>query len=330
MRTSFDRRGRTHARARLALLAVLVGAALAGCSPHGSGASDPTPGGSGATSLLAPGPWTSTFPPATWRGLGRSHMPLAVGNRWDYQVRHTTRIVSPGAPDGIGVADHPWVIEVVGPLTIGARDYFAVTEYDPRVVLVQLGVPMREDATGLYERDVITTNLRSGGSTPPDARVEAVARALGAARAGAPDDPAFAAAARRLEERVAILLDAARGRAATIAGPDADEITLLRYPLRFGARWEVRASPRFSRRVVGREVQRVPAGSFITWRIQGTGELLGPADRVRLWYAREGLVRLATHVETDMTDTGGNVIGRLIDDMDQVLTKVRAEPVHAF
>jgi len=326
MCTSLDRRGL--ARPSHALLAALLGAVLVGCAPHGPGASDPAAGG--ATSLLAPGPWTATYPPASWRGLGRSHMPLAVGNLWDYQVRHTTRIVSPGAPDGIGVTEYPWVIEVLGSLTIGTRDYLTVAEYDPRVVLIQIGVPMREDATGLYQRDLITTKLRSDGSAPGDARVEAVARALGAARAGAPDDPAFTAAARRLEERVAILLDAARGRTATIAGPDVDEITLLRYPLRLGARWDVRTQPRFSRRVAGREVQRVPAGAFVTWRIEGSGELLGPADRVRLWYAREGLVRLMTHVETDMTDTGGNVIGRLVDDMDQVLTKVRAHPVHAF
>jgi len=327
MHPILDRRLVPGALARLALVAALAGAVVAGCS-HRDAA--PSEASAGAASLLAPNPWTGGLPSARWRGLGRSHMPLEVGNRWDYRVQVSTRILSTGRPDQVDAIEYPWSTEVVGVGTFGAREYFMVASYDPRVMMVESPIPMREDATGLYERDVIVAKLLSDGSTPRDGRADACARALEAALARGPADPALAAAAKRLVARVASVLGEAGEPNAGRQGPDAEEIALLRYPLRPGAEWDVRKSPRFTRRVVGRDLVRVPAGRFIGWRIAGGGELFGPHDRVHAWYARQGLVRLVTHLETEATDASGNVIGLLVYDMDQTLTGLRFHPVRAY
>jgi len=99
-------------------------------------------------------------------------------------------------------------------------------------------------------------------------------------------------------------------------------LTMLSYPLRPGASWIVRDSPRFVRTVVGLDMIHVPLGSFPAWALRGDSELFGPNDRVGFWYSRLGLLRIRYHVEADAVDNTGAVIGRVATDSDQSLTGI--------
>ena len=87
-----------------------------------------------------------------------------------------------------------------------------------------------------------------------------------------------------------------------------------------GAHWSVREDPLFTRRVVARERLRLPAGAFPAWVLRGDSEFFGPADRVHMWYARQGLVRVTVHVEADAVDEAGDIVGRVVFDADRQLT----------
>ena len=142
------------------------------------------------------------------------------------------------------------------------------------------------------------------------------------------EDSAQRAAFRRAAEQLLARLEATRHSASLSgaperAGPDLGELSLLRYPLRVGARWVVRQSPRFARVVVARERVVLPAGVFTAWRLHGVSELYGPNDRVRFWYSAAGLLRVSVHYEMNATDDTGTVIGRLIGNEEQVLTAVQ-------
>jgi hypothetical protein len=262
------------------------------------------------------------------RSRPRDHQPLAVGNRWDYLVALTTRIVIPGTPDGIALSEHPWVAEVTGTEVFGGRLYHMQAEYNP----LELGQPLplrylfalRQDRSGLYNRDLVyaTDAGRAGESRADDTSGEAAAlrASVASTLAGHPQQAAFERAADALAARIARLRAAAlAGRLKPGGGPGPEEISLLRYPMRAGARWVVRDSPRFTRVVEGRQSLELAAGRFVTWRIRGDSEFFGPSDIVRFWYASEGLVRMLLHTESDATDQQGNVVGRLVWESDQRL-----------
>jgi hypothetical protein len=138
-------------------------------------------------------------------------------------------------------------------------------------------------------------------------------------------DPAQRAAFQRAAAEVAAKLALVRPIVTglhTGNGARPGEITLLAYPVFVGARWVVRQDPSFGRVVVGRERIRVPLGTFASWKLQGTSELFGPADRVHFWYSNLGLLRVRFHVEGEATDATGNVIGTVVTDSDQSLTDI--------
>ena len=268
------------------------------------------------------------------RTQGLLHTPLAVGNRWDYRMRLRTRTVAQGADEVITVSEAPWSSEIVGEQEIGQRRYFLQSEYDPRVAapppLPQFA--LRQNRSGLYNLDLyyaLGTEPDGAPTGDGEALAAQLESAVRSASANSPHRAAFAAAAARLGARLAgeELPSRIGGLALPFRpgdferpGPLPGEISLLRYPLYTGARWVVRDSPRFARVVVGREPTTVPAGTFTAWVLRGRSELYGPNDRVRFWYAREGLIKAAFHGEMDVTDELGNVIGHLTADMDQSLT----------
>ena len=110
-----------------------------------------------------------------------------------------------------------------------------------------------------------------------------------------------------------------------VTGASSKGFTMLKFPLRVGASWVERDSPRFVRTVVGHELIRVPLGTVAAWNIRVTSELFGPNDRVNFWYSSLGLVRIHYHVEADAVDNTGAVIGRAANTGDRALTAVRLQ-----
>jgi hypothetical protein len=262
-----------------------------------------------------------------WQGLssggfptGRLLYPLAIGNRWDYDLHRSFTLVTADGPQPPQVVDLFLRDEITDTVEIGARTYFVQQETNPLAAgpsdLLPVNiVSLRQDRSGLYQREVVSVLNRPAAAT----------ESMHAVVNGAVARPADRAAFERAFERVIDRLASARWNASLLVGPsrggpDPGELSLLRYPLSAGARWTVRESPRYGRVVFGRERVVVPAGAFVAWHLQGTSELFGANDRVTYWYSSAGLVRSSFHVEAQATDDAGNVIGRVIGDQDQLLT----------
>jgi hypothetical protein len=306
--------------AAVALLAALsaLSPGLTGCSHRSYQDTPPAADQSIAGSVLGARPWQ--LPTSAGIPTGRLLYPLAVGNRWDYNLHQSITLVTADGPQPPQVTDLALRDDITGTIEIGARTYFLQQETNPLVVVAPRILPgnivsLREDRSGLYQREVITVLDRSAAETA----------AVHAAVDGRIARPAERAAFERAVERVLDQLASVRWNASQrigpgAGGPDPGELSLLRFPLSAGARWAVRESPRYGRVVLGRERVVVPAGAFVAWHLRGTSELFGPDDRVFYWYSSAGLVRTSFHFESLATDDAGNVIGRVIGDQDEVLT----------
>jgi hypothetical protein len=261
--------------------------------------------------------WQGSLPGAVGTA-GRTLYPLAVGNRWDYDLHLRVTMVTGGVPQPPEIIDSSVRDEITGTQQIGDRTYYLQQETNPVIVgpgrlLPNYVIPLRQDLSGLYEREIVTFF--------PAAGTEAMRAYVARAVARPAERPAFERAYVKLMAQLA----AARRDAATFAlphsgGPDLSELALLRYPLFPGARWAVRESPNFGRAVVRRERIVVPAGAFAAWQVRGESELYGPRDRVVFWYASVGLVRMSFHYESEATDEAGNVVGHVVGDQDQLLS----------
>ena len=299
----------------LALAALAI--SLAGCK-HAYGSDGlPLDASGGAGRLLAPA--GSGIPDGfgSRRGL---FYPLAVGNFWSYSVHTRTTITTAEGPQPPVDSDRPWMAFITGTEQLGGRQYFLQSEFDPRAgAIPPPGFPMREDASGLFELDLVFPSpaAAAGGVAPSEPLAAELAATVDHAFADPRRRETFRRAVAQVSEKLtAIRLTAVPGR----GGPAPDEITLLRYPLFVGARWVVRDLPLFTRAVVARERVRVPAGVFAAWRLRGGSERFGPEDRVDLWYASAGLVRIQIHVVGVAVDDRGNLTGRVVTESDQVLT----------
>ena len=295
----------------LAHLSLLLASALVagGCSHK-----DPTAiiSAGSASDLLAQGPDLGDLQ------HGRLLVPLAIGNRWDYRSRFQGTIVTDSGTETGFDEVTPLRDEIIGTEQIGEHEYFLVQESNPASGETYGVFRDREDRSGLFEHD----------PPPQPARALAMVEAPGTARqlsdyvarAVADEDrrAAFQRAAAVLATKLAALRHAA-------GGPEPGEIAFLRFPLFVGASWIVRESPRFERTVTGRERVELPAGEFTAWSIRGTSELFGTEDRLQLWYGDEGLLRLQFHGVSEATDPSGNVIGRVVADLDQSLTALHLE-----
>ncbi len=307
------------------LLLALLAAASGGCAPERASETSALDGASVAARLLGAGPTAAT--PSGSGELQRRRgapYPLAVGNRWEYEVREKITLIPTGGPTAIALSKRPWVAEIIGTQQIGLRDYFLQTEYNPMVLAILPGpmFAMRQDRTGLYNLDLITANASAGWRSDSDRA--ALRASLDRQLADSPDRESLQRTALQLSERLAVLHQEALGRGTFgSGGADPGEITLLRYPLFTGARWIVRQSPRFARRVIGRERLELPAGTLTAWKLRGASELYGPNDQVHFWYAHAGLVRILLHAESQTTDVNGNVTGVMIGEWDQVLTQAK-------
>ncbi len=312
----------------LALLTILSLPLAAGCRRYATSTTQPF-AGSGAGSFFSGGQDPGDEPAAVSQRMLRreASYPLAVGNRWDYDLHaRITTIPDQGDPT-VSERDDFWSSELVALATIGARDYFLQSEYDPRVAAAPQPpqFALRQDRSGLYNLDLmrLTTASRDQPvSGAAQAVMTATILALDHALESAPQRAAFQAAARRAAERLVRMEQAGRGGSYATSDAESGEITLLRYPLHVGARWLVRESPRFARVVVGRDDLMLPIGHVSAWNLRGLSELYGPRDEVHFWYGRAGLVRIRVHAEADAVDDTGAIIGRAIGEFDQVLSKL--------
>ena len=312
--------------AAIGLLVLLLGSSgLTGCSHRSYREAAPPVDESIAGQVLGARPWDGA-PRAGFAMGARLLYPLAVGNRWDYAVRSRTTIVTSDGPQPPQFTDDPLRVVISSMGQFGTRTYFFQEEGNPQLggPFSQVSFLVRQDRSGLYEADIVraanaATAMQSDAASAPLA--PAAMRAYVDRVVARPSERA---AFERATRQLAALFASARQQAAiggpSSGGPDAGEISLLRYPLTAGARWIVRESPRFGRAVVGRERVVVPAGAFMAWDLRGVSELYGPRDRVHFWYSSAGLIRVAFHFESNAVDDAGNVIGRAIGDEEQVLT----------
>ena len=294
---------------------LLFSIAVAGCSHRDSTAD----AGTGATSELLglrPGDIGMDF------SRSRSLYPLAVGNHWDYRVRTRIQFIEPAAPPPM-VVESPYTIDIIGTGTFDGRDYFLQSQGDPRRGAVGVAFPLRSSRFGLFELELIRAQQAVSDAAPVDPAAADLAAYVDRAIA----DPAKRAAYQRAATDLAAKLAGMRSTLGglelrTPPGPAPDELTVLSYPLYVGARWVVRADPRFGRIVEARERINVPLGTFGAWRIRNTSELYGPNDRVHFWYSNLGLLRFRYYAETNATDSTGAIIGRVGIDSDQALTGI--------
>jgi len=277
----------------------------------------------------APEPASSASIDIETRTKGRSGFyPLQIGNRWRHARVYTVRVV----PDD---GSAPWLdgsysetqSEILCTQSIDGVPYVVerAIEHTPSRTFTTW-IFYRQDATGLYERDVLGTDPppcqgavtevvdRGAASTPLDEKaIEGllVTRSL-------PEREAFGIALRKLRERVAAL---ERIRPAGAGGARPGELTRLRYPLKRGQRWAIRDDPtfRFTAAVEGSEVLDLPPGQLHGYRIRLETNAFGPKDIVRVWYGRSGYLQLVAHFELDATDAQGNIIGRAIVDQRETL-----------
>ncbi|MBI1799258.1 MAG: hypothetical protein HYR73_06190 [Candidatus Eisenbacteria bacterium] len=325
---------RTIAVPTLGLLALL----LAGCGADHHDPMSPmmTRGGTAVApprvsedGALLPG-----FPNEARVAQRRGFYPLAIGNQWSYAARFTVTLFDSA---GNGALDFDEATRIDRTLTrvvtLYGHDYTeevsarrGVDWADPLLSTVYY----RQDFSGLYEADLL---IRLDGSAPAAAaaradrawdgtlspaaarRVEAVLRAIGP----------------KLSHRAALellaRLDRATGAASALAtgfgGPLDHEITRLAYPLYMGARWVIRADPRFESTVERIAPIDEPAGRFVAARIRIDSEFFGPNDRVHLWYGRDGFLKLAARIEIPVTDSSGKITGIAVAEQTEDLVSLR-------
>lgn len=313
------------------LLLISVIPVLSGCSRR-EAAADPASleNSSFVMRALGTSPWDADRPGlGEFGGHGWQRFPLAVGNHWDYLIRNRMVITTDQGPQPPTLTEEPASAEVTDTRHIGDRDYFLYVETSSGSggnAQIQSTFPTRQDRSGLFQLDALEVVTPAATVAAP-AGASRLAQDLSAyvdrALAGSPQRAAFQRSAQAFAARVESMRQAVFGRMpGHPGGPDPGELSLLRYPLHVGAEWDVRLSPHFTRTVVGRELLRLPAGMFPSWRLRGDSELFGPTDRVHFWYASAGLVKMSLHAEGEATDDAGNIIGHFVADMEQVLTDV--------
>jgi hypothetical protein len=300
----------TSPRALIALLGLLP--VVAGCH-HGYDSPSPD----GAAALVAPA-IPRTPPPVVFDAYKRPLVPLAIGNTWHYTITSSTQFATPRGPLPFEVITSPWVAQIQGTQQSGNHLYFTQVEFNPgiRGVIPANQFLVRQDASGFFELDtvhpLVTADESGSAAEPPTVPVPRSIR-----------DPAERAAFDRAAREIAARMQAVRFAFGWGGGgAEVGESSMLLYPLRVGATWAVLREPLFTRRVTALERLTTPAGAFTAWRLQLHGELFGPRDGAVAWYSASGLVRLSAHFE-GIAFNGGQAVGRVITDTDQVLDDVQ-------
>jgi len=314
--------GRSRAR-RAAFAFLVVLACASGCARERASEPATLEASSAAGQLLGP---DSRFTRTSLFAPTRRLFPLAEGNEWEYTIHTSNTVVTDSGPQPQEAHDQPWVAEIDGTQQRGEQTYFRLEEYDPRAVIRPYVILtlLRQDASGLFVDDLAGFVASERVAASGGGVSGALARSLRDYVDRTPATAARREAFRRAADRTAEKLESIALGAGRAAGPDANELSFLRYPLFVGAHWIVRTSPLFERAVVARERVRLPGGgSAAAWRLRGTSELFDAEDRVSYWYGALGLVRLSVRLVTIAVDDNGGIIGRFVYESDQVLTAAR-------
>jgi hypothetical protein len=255
--------------------------------------------------------------------------PLQLGNHWAYDFVFNVSVVPfSGSPSEFEVRERR-ERDLTCIEQLAGASYFIEKRSFPGGAY---WLPYRQDRAGLYESDALALPC-SGGTGRQKLDMDATATRSYEAAWSAVEakiaDPlkraAYRAAWERIQARVAAIgraLGAEPASPRAAGGVGAGEITRLLYPLHTGARWVIRADPRFESVVEGNDVLDLPPGRLPAWRIRIDSELVGPDDRVHVWYGRSGYLMLVAHFKGEATDPNGIPIGTLISDESEVLTEL--------
>jgi len=251
--------------------------------------------------------------------------PLDIGNHWAFERVITTQTVpTAGEPGAPYVGESTVDVDLVGTGQRFGRDYVVQREtHHVNGFDFSIDFLYRQDRGGLYNADPEPATAARALRDPSDNGI--VDRLATASASSDAARLAYRQALRQaldVRERIArVARSGFRASASGQPGPLTGEIALLRYPLHPQATWHVREDPLIVYAVEGNESLDLPAGAFKAWRISidwpGT---FGPNDHARVWYGRDGLVKLEVHVEADAVDANGNVYGKVVTDETQDLT----------
>jgi len=252
--------------------------------------------------------------------------PLDIGNHWAFERTITTlTIPDEGQPGDPYVGESTIDVDLVGTGERFGREY--VVQRETRHINgfeLVLEFLYRQDKGGLYNADPEP----GVPALAPDAGVERAVERLTPSTPRAAERLAYQQALRRVWglreriERVALVGRASLGSAVNSRpGPLDGEIALLRYPLHPGSTWNVREDPLVVYLVEANERVTLPAGDFSAYRIRiDWPGVFGPNDLVHVWYGRDGFLKLQVHVEGEVVDDQGNVVGKVVSDELQQLT----------
>jgi hypothetical protein len=304
------------------LLAALVSLVSLGCDSR----LEPTTRPVVASATLTAGTESAAHPLERPRGF----YPLAVGNRWDFELEVTIQLLPSSGPaepplhfTGTGAR------EITGERVIDGRRYFEERVTNPPDFDFSTNRLYRQDASGLYER-----GLFFPGSPEPVRIVRAAQEQAARAARSTAEHEAYRLAIGRLAERIAAI-DASIGRGPAVAasrpGTAAPgELTRLRYPLELKSRWalsnaasgppEIREAPLMAE-VIGIDELGSTPGTLRAFRIELSGHI-GPDGFVHVWYGTSGYLGLAAHVETPVIGWDGTVYGRYLYDSRESLTEL--------
>jgi hypothetical protein len=244
---------------------------------------------------------------------GGAFYPLDLGDRWHYARTYDVRWQdASGAPHAYHV-DSAIERELACDVPLGTRSYAAerTLELAPGATYLSW-IYYRQDRRGLYEADNPVPppceSVPPPEETGPGLHVHIAPLSSIAEQGKLPEDPGVLAAMGTLEQRLSLVRYTLGLPAPSLRRPRPapGEIVRLAYPLYPGQRWIIRAQPRFTSRVEGVDVLRLPAGRFVAYRIRIDSELFGPNDRVHVWYGRQGFLRLDFHGESQGVDDYGN------------------------
>ena len=272
--------------------------------------------------------------------------PLQIGNRWHSIAENRAGRIP---PDGGPVNELVYLTETFrfleGTETINGTSYVVAQDSTNRLGSsfppVVNWIRYRQDRSGLYEADVaanIPPVLNEGEVTASGAGVTPEADGGGMPSGlvyGIPENElaAYQEAWAKIAERVATIRSMGRmlalpGGANRPGGVLAGELTRLAYPLRPGQTWVVRSEPNFifTSEVEANETIDVPAGRFPSSRIRIDNNLLGPNDRVHIWFGRAGILAFRYHVEIPIVDPDGNAQGAFFGEYDETLRDLSAAP----
>ena len=279
------------------------------------------------------------------QGAGQgAFFPLEIGNEWTYS--RDLCLIQEMFVGGVNDSTYIHILKrhkLIGTEILAGQEY-VVEEREERHIpggeVSTSWIRYRQDRAGLYEADVSIKRPPAARGRAAGERVAAVPEGGGNpvrvtlwSRVSAGVDPEHRPALERAWSELTKKLDAieniygsAGGHSLVQGGPPGGvmpgEITRLAYPLRPGQEWTIRAEPFFGSEVEARDVLDLPPGKMSCAKINVTNFALGPDDEVFLWYGRDGFLRMTVHVETEMVDVGGNVVGVLIFDENTVLESV--------